>query len=72
MKANEQLVVLDKKLEISKEIAKVRAEMSKQQDKRKVDYITYLYTLKTKYTDKLFDQSMQRLRYIREGKKVKK
>lgn len=56
--------VLKTKFELNKALAQVREGMSQAADKRKIDYVTYLYGLKTKYSDKIYDQSMKRLQYL--------
>ena len=60
------LTVIERKHELGKDMAQFREQMSKQQDKRKMDYATYLYGLKSKHTDTMFEQSMARLKYIHE------
>ena len=66
--SNQEIIeVLRAKFELNKALAQVRESLSQSQDKRKLDYVTYLYGLKTKYSDKQFEQSMQRLKYLHEG-----
>jgi hypothetical protein len=71
---SEVIEVLVKKFELSKALAEIRAKLTEAQDKRKLDYATYLYGLKSKYSDKLYEQSMQRLKYLHEeaGKKKRR
>lgn len=61
---SEEIRLAREKNKLAKELANHREKISEKSDSRRTKYTTFLYKKKTEFSDRQFNQSMQRLEKI--------